>query len=60
MKTKLVNKIGLWMIAGVYLLALLVINVLDKRELVTGVVVSAIVVLTVWIAIMAVWSRYSR
>lgn len=60
MKTKLVNKIGLWVIAGVYLLALLVINVLDKRELVTGVVVSAIVVSTVGIAIMAVWSRYSR
>lgn len=60
MKTKLVSKIGLWVIAGVTLLALLMINVLDKREFVNVVVISAIVTLAVWMIAMAVWSRLSR
>jgi hypothetical protein len=60
MKVKLVNKIGLWVIAGSTLLALLLINIFNKQELVNVVAVSAIIALAVWMIAMAVWSRWSR
>jgi hypothetical protein len=60
MKVKLVNKIGLWVIAGSTLLALLLINIFNEQELVNVVAVSAIIALAVWMIAMAVWSRWSR
>jgi hypothetical protein len=60
MKVKLVNKIGLWVIAGSTLLALPLINIFNKQELVNVVAVSAIIALAVWMIAMAVWSRWSR
>lgn len=60
MKVKLVNKIGLWVIAGSTLLALLLINIFNEEELVNVVAVSAIIALAVWMIAMAVWSRWSR
>lgn len=60
MKVKLVNKIGLWVISGSTLLALLLINIFNKQELVNVVAVSAIIALAVWMIAMAVWSRWSR
>ncbi len=60
MKVKLVNKIGLWVIAGSTLLALFLINIFNKQELVNVVAVSAIIALAVWMIAMAVWSRWSR
>lgn len=60
MEVKRIRKIGLWLIVGVALLALLGVNVAGKAYLAETVSLVALVVLIVWMVAMAVWSLLRR
>lgn len=60
MEVKRIRKIGLWLIVGAALLALLGVNVAGKAYLAETVSKIALVVLIVWIVAMALWSQFRR
>lgn len=53
---KKVRKIGLWMIVGLTLLSLLVLNVVQETSCLNTVVWIALAALIVWLVVMAVLS----
>ena len=60
MNVKFIRKVGLWIIVGVTLLVLLLLNVLNQQEWTDIVAVVALIVLVVWFLIAAIWYRVSR
>lgn len=53
-RIKMIRKIGLWVIAGLTLLALLVMNVLQRTGWVDTVVLIAIILMVVWMVAMGI------
>lgn len=53
-RIKMIRKIGLWVIAGLTLLALLVMNVLQRTGWVDTVVLVAIILMVVWMVAMGI------
>ena len=60
MNVKFIRKVGLWIIAGVTLLVLLLLNVLNQQKWTDIVAIVALIVLVVWFLITAIWYRVSR
>ena len=60
MNVKFIRKVGLWIIVGVTLLVLPLLNVLNRQNCTDIVVIVALVALVVWFLITAIWYRVSR
>ncbi len=54
LKIKKVRQIGIWYIAGITLLTLLILNVYHAYAYVDGIVIVALIVLILWLIAMAV------
>ncbi len=59
-KIKKVRQAGIWCIAGITLLTLLILNVRHAYAYVDGVVIGALIVLILWLIAMAIISSRCR
>lgn len=60
MNVRTIRKIGLWIIVGVTLVALLVLNVIGETECLDIVVIVALIALAVWFLDISLCSRFRR
>lgn len=50
-----IRKRGIWIIAALTLIALLILNVVQKQYQVKFVILSAFATLVIWLAVMGIW-----
>lgn len=50
-----IRKRGIWIIAALTLIALLILNVVQKQYQVKIVILSAFTALVIWLAVMGIW-----
>ena len=50
-----IRKRGIWIIAALTLIALLILNVVQKQYQVKFVILSAFAALVIWLAVMGIW-----
>ena len=50
-----IRKRGIWIIAALTLIALLILNVVQKQYQVKIVILSAFATLVIWLAVMGIW-----
>ena len=50
-----IRKRGIWIIAALTLIALLILNVVQKQYQVKFVILSAVATLVIWLAVMGIW-----
>ena len=50
-----IRKRGIWIIAALTLIALLILNVVQKQYQVEIVILSAFATLVIWLAVMGIW-----